>query len=202
MSSLISRIQRPVGTGDEERSPRFVDLGDGESDEVLDALGSTTSRRVYRRLLDDPATPSTLAEAVDTSVQNAAHHVSNLESAGLIEPVGTRYSEKGREMTVWAATDSCVVLAADRDDAADSLTDALGNVGALALLAVAVQVVGDRLLDSLSGPQTPLVPASPAPPDPGGPTAVLVALLSAVEPGVAVLVAGAVVLAVRRLRRR
>ncbi|MUV58858.1 helix-turn-helix domain-containing protein [Halogeometricum sp. CBA1124] len=127
MSNPLTRLHRTVDRTDDDQTPRYVALGSQESDAVLDALGSATSRRIYRRILEAPATSSAVADAVGTSVQNAAHHVSNLEDAGLIEPVGSRYSEKGREMTVWGAADSCVVLGAEEERARDSLADDVGR---------------------------------------------------------------------------
>jgi len=189
MSSPLTRLQETIRRTDQERTPRFVPL-DGAGDEVLDALGSETSRRIYRRLLDAPASPSTVAEAVDTSVQNASHHVSNLEAAGLIEPVGTKYSAKGREMTVWAATDSCVVLGTDADSARESLLSHLGALGTLALLTIVV----NGLLTALAPTRrTPLIPSNPRT-GPGNLPGTVETALSIAEPGIAVFLAGLVLL--------
>jgi DNA-binding transcriptional ArsR family regulator len=193
MSSPLTRLQESISRTDEDRSPRFVPL-DGAGDEVLDALGSPTGRRIYRRLLDAPASPSTVAEAVDTSVQNASHHVSNLEAAGLIEPVGTRYSEKGREMTVWAATDSCVVLGADEDATRESLLSHLAALGVLALLTVVVNAVFVAARTAIATGRTPLTPSSPGT-ETGLPPTAAGTILSVVEPGIVVFVAGTVLLA-------
>lgn len=200
MSNPLTRLHRTVDRTDDDQTPRYVALGSQESDAVLDALGSATSRRIYRRILEAPATSSAVADAVGTSVQNAAHHVSNLEDAGLIEPVGSRYSEKGREMTVWGAADSCVVLGAEEERARDSLAD---DVGALAVLAVATVVVRAAVaaVQSATPPAGgPLVPSSPGT---GAPPAGLVeTLLAVAEPGALVFVAGLLVLLGVRLWRR
>jgi DNA-binding transcriptional ArsR family regulator len=198
MSSPLTRIQRTVSRTDDEQSPRFVAIGSDESDDVLDALGSTTSRRIYRRILDGPATASAVADDVETSVQNVTHHVSNLEDAELIEPVGMRYSEKGREMTVWGATDSCVVLGLEEASSRDSLADDLGALAVLALATVAVGTVVRAARSVLPATADPLVPSSPGTGAP--PVGLLETVLGVVEPGVFVLLAGLVLLAA--LRRR
>lgn len=190
MSSPLTRLQETIRRSDQERTPRFVPL-DGASDDVLDALGSETSRRIYRQLLDSPASPSAVAEAVDTSVQNASHHVTNLEAAGLIEPVGTKYSVKGREMTVWAAADSCVVLGTDADSARKSLLSHLGALGVLTILTI---VVNGFLTAIAPTRRTPLLPSSPGT-GPSDPPGTVETVLSITEPGIAVFLAGLVLLA-------
>lgn len=192
MSSPLTRIQRTVTRTDDDQSPRFVAIGSDESDDVLDALGSATGRRIYRRVLEAPATPSAVADDVETSVQNVAHHVSNLEDAGLIEPVGMRYSEKGREMTVWGATDSCVVLGTDEASSRESLADDLGALAVLALATVAVSAVVRAARSVLSPTADALVPSSPGAGAP--PVGLFEAVLGVVGPGVFVFVAGLVLL--------
>lgn len=188
MSSPLTRIQRTVTRTDDDQSPRFVAIGSDESDEVLDALGSTTSRRIYRRILEDPATSSVVADEVGTSVQNVTHHVSNLEDAELIEPYGMRYSEKGREMTVWGATDSCVVLGPDEESSRESLTEALGALAVLALATIAVHGVVIAVRSALPPAVDPLVPSSPGTGAP--PVELTEILLTLVAPGVFVFLAG------------
>lgn len=195
MSSPIARLQETVGRTDEDRTPRFVAL-DGAGDEVLDALGSQTSRRIYHRLLDEPASPSAVAEAVDTSVQNASYHISNLAEADLIEPVGTKYSEKGREMTVWVATDSCVVLGTDEDSTRESILSYLGAIGVLALLTAVVNAGLAATGAVVPAARTPLIPSTP-----GTTPGAIETGLSVVEPAVAVCLAGLLLLAGTALLR-
>ena len=45
-----------------------------------------------------------IAEATDTSIQNAQYHVERLRDAGFVEPVDVWYSAKGKQMTVYAVT--------------------------------------------------------------------------------------------------
>lgn len=88
-------------------SLKNVSIDDGD---VLEALGSATARRVLYALRETPAVKSEIATRADISIQVASYHLDRLESAGLVGIVGTTYSEKGREMDVYAmATDSIVV---------------------------------------------------------------------------------------------
>jgi DNA-binding transcriptional ArsR family regulator len=72
--------------------------------ESLDALSSKTAQSILGALDGDPNTTSEIAERVDTSIQNVHHHLRRLEENGLVEPIDTWYSVKGRGMTVYALT--------------------------------------------------------------------------------------------------
>jgi len=112
--SLLPLRSESVPDPDE---PRVVGLDGEAADEAFDVLSSSTTRRVLSLLYDDPATPAEIRDRVGTSLQNVHYHVEKLEDAGLIEPAGVGYSEKGTEMTVYAPSNEAVVLfAGSRDD--------------------------------------------------------------------------------------
>ena len=87
-----------------------VDLSEDGSSTVLDSLASKTARAILTTLADGPATASDVAAEVDTSVQNAHYHLSNLCEAGIIRSVGTWYSSKGKEMPVYDLTSEQIQL--------------------------------------------------------------------------------------------
>jgi predicted transcriptional regulator len=100
---------------DVDAVPRVVGLDDA-AENLLSALSSATTRRLLAALHDEPTNPASLADSADTSLQNAQYHLDRLESAGVIEVIDTVYSEKGREMDVYAPADQpLVVVAADED---------------------------------------------------------------------------------------
>ena len=127
----------------DDPSPRVIGLDGDEADSLLSALSSGTARNVLTELHDDPDTPSALADRVDTSLQNVQYHLSNLADAGLVEVVDTVYSEKGREMKVFAPADRPLVMVAGGDtDAGElrtALTRLLGGVALLGVLSALVQ---------------------------------------------------------------
>ncbi|WP_123621482.1 winged helix-turn-helix domain-containing protein [Halorubrum sp. CSM-61] len=135
----------------EDREPRVVGVDDDDADELIAALGSETAREILTRLHDEPATKSELADAVDTSLQNVQYHLSKLDGADLVDVVDTTYSEKGREMDVYAAADEPLVLFAGGSEASSGIKSALlrllGGYGIIGLAAVAAQ----RIL-SVAGP--------------------------------------------------
>ncbi len=115
-------------------TPRVLEVDDEDADAAFDALASETARRVLSALYEEPRTPSAVQEAVGTSLQNVHYHLDNLETAGLIEPAGTGYSETGTEVTVYAPSSEAVVLFAGDSDDASRLRDRLAGLFGLALV--------------------------------------------------------------------
>ncbi|WP_121741597.1 winged helix-turn-helix domain-containing protein [Natronorubrum halophilum] len=118
-----------------EGHPRVVDLEGEDADAVFGALSSTTARQIYARLEDEPGTPSDVADAIDSSIQNVRYHLENLEGAGLIEVVDTWYSSRGNEMSVYATTDGPLIVTSDESTASrlrEALSRFVGGIGALA----------------------------------------------------------------------
>lgn len=133
-------------SGPASDDPKVVGLDSDAADDLISALSSRTARRVLSELHEDPASPSALADRVDTSLQNVQYHIENLSDADVIEVVDTVYSEKGREMKVYAPSDRALIVFAGRERETTGLKSALksllGGVGVLALASVVV----DRLL--------------------------------------------------------
>ncbi|WP_424014860.1 ArsR/SmtB family transcription factor [Halorubrum xinjiangense] len=127
----------------EEREPRVVGVDDDEADDLIAALGSETARAILSTLHDRTATKSELADEVDTSLQNVQYHLSRLDEADLVDVVDTAYSEKGREMDVYAAADEPLVLFSGGSEESTGIKTALmrllGGYGLIGLAAVAVQ---------------------------------------------------------------
>jgi DNA-binding transcriptional ArsR family regulator len=122
-------------------------LDDDESEQLISSLSSETARSVLTALHESPATASELSEEVDTSLQNVRHHLSNLREADLVREVGTRYSVKGREMTVYGPADDSLVVCVGREDDRSSFLDSLKRlVGTVAVLGVFALLV-DALFD-------------------------------------------------------
>lgn len=79
--------------------------------ETFDVLSSQTARDIVSVLAKSATTVSNLATTVDTTIQNVNYHLDRLQSVGLITAVGKKYSERGREMTLYALDGSlCIVV--------------------------------------------------------------------------------------------
>nr|WP_083252467.1 helix-turn-helix domain-containing protein [Haladaptatus sp. W1] len=105
-----------------------------DADDLLGALSSETARSLLSELHDQPATASELSDRADTSLQNAQYHLKKLEDADLISSVDTIYSEKGREMKVYAPTDGPLILFAGTEEQTTGLKGALSRVLGVAVL--------------------------------------------------------------------
>ncbi|WP_162224645.1 ArsR/SmtB family transcription factor [Halorussus amylolyticus] len=123
--------------------PRVIGVDSEDAADLLAALQSETAREILTALYDDPASPSALAETADTSIQNVRYHLEKLTDAELVEVADTVYSEKGREMKVYApAAKPLVVFAGSDDDTPGveaALSRLLGALGILGLSSVLVQ---------------------------------------------------------------
>lgn len=140
MSRLLPSL--PDATPD-DREPRVIGVEDDEADDLIAALGSETARNLLTSLHEEPATTSELATELDTSLQNVQYHLRRLSDADLVEVVDTAYSEKGREMNVYAPADEPLVLFAggstDSGGLKTALKRLLGGYGIIALGALIVQ---------------------------------------------------------------
>jgi DNA-binding transcriptional ArsR family regulator len=142
-------------TAAEESAPRVVGLDSADADELIGALSSGTARKLLAALHEEPASASEVADRVDTSLQNVQYHLGRMADAGLVEVVDTVYSEKGREMKLYAPTDRPLVVVAGRESDTEGLrsvlTRLLGGVGLLALASVLVQFLLGRSAPTAAG---------------------------------------------------
>lgn len=141
MSNLLPSTSDATPAND--ATPRIVGLNSEDADALLSALSSETARKLLAALHEEPATPSKVADRIDTSLQNVQYHLEKLENADAIEVVDTVYSEKGREMNVYAPTDQPLVVFAGDEKASSGLKTALsrllGGLGVLTAGALLVQ---------------------------------------------------------------
>jgi DNA-binding transcriptional ArsR family regulator len=135
MSLLPSTDEVPAK---QEGEIQVLGVDEEETADVFEALASNTARRMLTAIYDEPAPPSALAERLDMSLQNISYHLDNLEDAGVVEVADTRYSEKGKEMNVYAPADDPVVVFVGTEERKTGFRDLLKRlVGATGLLFVA-----------------------------------------------------------------
>jgi DNA-binding transcriptional ArsR family regulator len=100
--------QPPVAHAPREQTDIVVNRD--EPTDVLQVLSSESAQEILGTLKTDPKTASEIAKSIDQSVQNVSYHLDRLCNAEIVTPIETWYSEKGREMTVYAlATEQLVV---------------------------------------------------------------------------------------------
>jgi DNA-binding transcriptional ArsR family regulator len=177
---------------DARGDPQVLWLDDDDAEELITSLSSETARAIVTTLHREQATASELADRVDTSLQNVRHHLDHLQEAGLVEATSTRYSVKGREMTVYAPADRptvvCVGREDDREGFLDSLRRLVGVLATLTLVGVLVEALFGAGVATLAAPETAPRVGDAVGTDPVGP------ILGLLPPGVAFVAGGLLVL--------
>lgn len=140
MSGLLP--SSPDVSVDHDPEPRVIGLDSEDASNMIAALSSDTARSVLSVLHDEPSTPSAVADRVDTSLQNVQYHLEKLEGADLVEPIGTRYSEKGREMTIYGPADGPLVVFPGSDEEVSGFKRLLRRMlGAVLVLGAASAII-------------------------------------------------------------
>lgn len=159
MSLLPTKSERTV-----DQEVEVVGLDDEVGDELLEALASETARNILLTLNEEPKPPNEVSDAVGTSLQNADYHLGNLEKAGVIQAVGTEYSEKGREMTVYAPTGQPLVIVSggDTGELQSALRTLLGALFGLAIASYIAHLMlpdvptREDIMNAAGGPAMPV----------------------------------------------
>ncbi|WP_177170758.1 ArsR/SmtB family transcription factor [Halobacterium jilantaiense] len=101
---------------------------------LFETLGDETTLKIYTAIQQDPQTPSELREVTDTSLQNTHYHLNKLEDAGLVEPVDTWVSKRGKDMDVYGPTNSPLILSFAAEERTSRIRSRIKN--ALSILGV------------------------------------------------------------------
>lgn len=134
MSSYIPQLQSSEPRPSSE--PRVVALHGSDVDDIFETLSSETRRDILKHLYDSPSTPAELADATETSLQNVHYHLEKLAAVDLVESIDTRYSEKGKEMQVYAPANDPLILVESEETRARVESTIERLVGMLSLLAI------------------------------------------------------------------
>jgi DNA-binding transcriptional ArsR family regulator len=105
----------------DDHDPKLVEINDDSAKKIFKSLSSESTRSILDLLYEEPQTASDVAKSLDTSVQNAKYHLDKLKEAGLIEIIDIWYSDRGREMNVYAPASSSIVLFAGSSNEERSL---------------------------------------------------------------------------------
>lgn len=127
----------------DDQNPKLVEINDDSAEQIFKSLSSESARSMFDLLYEEPQTASDIAQSLDMSVQNAKYHLDNLEEAGLIEIIDIWYSDRGREMNVYAPTSSSIILFAGASNEERSLRKILKqSLGLTGILGIASFLFG------------------------------------------------------------
>lgn len=131
---------RTEGSVEQDRDPSVLYVDSDKAEQMLSTLSGETSLSIFRMLNDEALTASEIADRLELSVQNASYHLENLQEADLVEVIDTCYSEKGREMEIYAVTSDPKILVLGTDDDGTfrrAFASLAGSVGVPAVLLAA-----------------------------------------------------------------
>lgn len=89
----------------------ILPLNDGTAKRISLALANETSRKVLEALAEESLSAGQISEKLGVPLTTLHYNIENLIEVGLIKVERTRYSEKGREVKVYAPTRKYIVIA-------------------------------------------------------------------------------------------
>jgi DNA-binding transcriptional ArsR family regulator len=122
-----------------------LEHGSIEAQKVAKAMSSPTSADLFNALTGNPLSATALAERTGLPLTTVKYHLENLLAAGLVEISNTRWSEKGREMKIYAVKDQVVVFAPRKTADVKGIVERYGTIAG-------VIAIGSSLI--LTIPQT------------------------------------------------
>lgn len=113
----------------------ILPLGE-ESKKITQVISNDTARQIIELLADAPLSASDIAERLQAPLTTITYNLENLESVGLVKVERIKYSEKGREVKIYAPVRKLIVVVpekTDRKSVADVLKKYLGVILAAVL---------------------------------------------------------------------
>jgi predicted ArsR family transcriptional regulator len=113
----------------------ILPLGE-ESKKITQVISNDTARQIIELLADAPLSASDISERLKAPLTTVTYNLENLESVGLIKVEKIKYSEKGREVKIFAPVRKLIVVVpekADRKSVVDMLRKYMGIILAAVL---------------------------------------------------------------------
>ncbi|MCZ7385185.1 MAG: winged helix-turn-helix domain-containing protein [Candidatus Methanoperedens sp.] len=125
----------PDNEKDGDEKLLILPLGE-ESKKITQVISNDTARQIIELLADAPLSASDIAERLQAPLTTVTYNLENLESVGLIKVEKIKYSEKGREVKIFAPVRKLIVVVpekTDRRSVADMLRKYIGVILAAVL---------------------------------------------------------------------
>lgn len=141
---------RPDITGSQEGAIEIREFTDEKAGDVFKALTADKARLLLEEIYTEPGTTSDLAERAETSIQNTSYHLEKLQEAELIRVAGTQYSNRGKEMKIYAPEENPFVFFIGQESRKPGLLRVFKQaVGAIGVASGVSVLVHTALTDSL-----------------------------------------------------
>jgi len=108
----------------------ILPLGE-ESKKITQVISNDTARQILELLADAPLSASDIAERLKVPLTTIVYNLENLEKVGLIRVEKIKYSEKGREVKIYAPVRKLIVVVpekADKKSVADLIRKYMGVI--------------------------------------------------------------------------
>lgn len=108
----------------------ILPLGE-ESKKITQVISNDTARQIIEMLADAPLSASDIAQRLNAPISTVIYNLENLESVGLIKIERIKYSEKGREVKIYAPVRKLIVVVPEKigkSSVADLLKKYLGVI--------------------------------------------------------------------------
>jgi len=125
-------LENEPSQGDEKLL--ILPLGE-ESKKITQVISNDTARKIIELLADAPLSASDIADRLQTPLTTIVYNLENLEGVGLIKIEKIKYSEKGREVKIYAPIRKLIVVVPEKTDR-KSITDILRKYMGVVLAAV------------------------------------------------------------------
>lgn len=145
----------------------ILPLGD-ESKKITQVISNDTARQIIELLADAPLSASDIAGRLQAPLTTITYNLENLESVGLVKVEKIKYSEKGREVKIYAPVRKLIVVVPEKTDR-KSVADVLRKYMGVILAAVLASSFVEFFMRSAKVVQTSYsldevrVPPMPAP---------------------------------------
>jgi DNA-binding transcriptional ArsR family regulator len=128
-----------------------IQPGDERAQKIARAMASQTANAVIQAFGGGPLTSSEVARLMKIPITTASYHIENLLDAGLLEVAETRWSEKGREVKVYALANQVLIIAPPVSDLRSVLQKYATLFGILIFASLALLTFLPLLLPGLQG---------------------------------------------------
>ena len=123
----------------------ILEPGDDRAQKIGKALANRTANDIISMLKSSDMTLTEISEKLNQPMTSTKYHVENLLDAGLIEVKKIKYSEKGREVKVYAASGQVVIVSPGVKDIRQILLK-YASVFGIFLFAALIMTVGASTL--------------------------------------------------------
>ncbi|HKM41674.1 MAG TPA: helix-turn-helix domain-containing protein [Methanocorpusculum sp.] len=128
-----------------------LEHGSPEAQKIAKAMSSPTSADLFNALTGNPQSATALSVTTGLPLTTVKYHLENMLDAGLVEISRTRWSEKGREMKIYAIKDQVVVFAPRKTVNATGIVEKYGTLAGVTAIACSLIIAVPRALSEAVG---------------------------------------------------